>query len=561
MSQQIKNIVIVGGGSAGWMTAAYLSKALDKNIQISLVESSNITTIGVGEATFSTIKLFFDFLGLEEHEWMPKCNASYKMAIKFVNWNAQGQHFYHPFQRYETVEGFDIAEWWLKMKRDEEPFDYSCFLIPWLCDNKRSPRYFDGTVFDDKVQDIFSRESMPKKSVLANHKVQIPYAYHFDANLLARFLKDYAKQRGVKQIVDDVVDVKLAENGSIDRIITRENGYMSGDLFIDCTGFRGLLINKALGEPFISFSESLLCDRAIAMQVPTDIKKDGINPYTTATALSSGWVWNIPLYGRIGTGYVYCSEFLSEEKAEQEFRQHLGPTTENCKASHIKIRVGRNRNSWVKNCVAIGLSSGFVEPLESTGIFFIQHSIEELIGHFPDKTFNEELIKSYNKTIAECIDGVRDFLVMHYCASDRVDTPFWKATKHEIKVPEELSEKLRLWKTRLPNSKNINPSYHGFESYSYSVMLLGLNHVPLNNLPALNHIDEQNAIIAFNAIKQRAKHLITTLPSQYEYLTYAIESQERSEYLNENDLALSLARNTLSYTRTNENSSSLIPIP
>ncbi|WP_017748932.1 tryptophan 7-halogenase [Scytonema hofmannii] len=232
----------------------------------------------------------------------------------------------------------------------------------------------------------------------------------------------------------------------------------------------------------------------------------------------------------------------SEEEAEQEFRQHLGPATDNCKASHIKIRVGRNRNSWVKNCVAIGLSSGFVEPLESTGIFFIQHSIEELVSHFPDKTFNEELMKSYNKTIAECIDGVRNFLTLHYCASDRADTPFWKATKHEIVVPEELRERLRLWKNRLPNSKNIYPNYHGFESYSYSVMLLGLNYKPQNSLPALDHIDERNAIIAFNAIKQRAEHLNATLPSQYEYLTYVIKSQERSEYLSENELALSLAR-------------------
>jgi len=540
MSQSPVKVVIVGGGSAGWMTAAYLSKALDKNVQISLVESSNITTIGVGEATFSTIKLFFDFLGLQEREWMPKCNASYKMAIKFVNWNAQGRHFYHPFQRYETVEGFDIAEWWLKMKRSEEPFDYSCFLIPSLCDNKRSPRYFDGTVFDDKVQNLFSRESTPEKNVLADLKVQYPYAYHFDANLLARFLKDYAKQRGVTQIIDDVIDVKLSESGSIDSIITGEHGNISADLFIDCTGFRGLLINKALGEPFISFSESLLCDRAIAMQVPTDIRKDGINPYTTATALSSGWVWNIPLYGRVGTGYVYCSEFLSEEQAEQEFRQHLGPAAENCKAKHIKIRVGRNRNSWVKNCVAIGLSSGFVEPLESTGIFFIQHGIEELISHFPGKTFNEGLIKSYNKIIADCIDGVRDFLTLHYCVSDKADTPFWKATKHEVVVPAELTEKLLLWKTRLPNTKNINQNYHGFESYSYSVMLLGLNYKPEGSLPLLEHLDDKKALDKFNLIKKKAHHLSATLPSQYEYLTHIIKSQEQSQYLSENDVAESL---------------------
>jgi tryptophan halogenase len=538
MSQQVQNIVIVGGGSAGWMTAAYLSKALAKNVHITLVESSNITKVGVGEATFSTIKLFFDFLGLQENEWMPKCNATYKMAIKFVNWNAQGQHFYHPFQRYDVIDGFDISEWWLKMKSYKEPFDYACFVIPMLCDNQKSPRYLDGQVFDDKVQNLFSREHIAKKNVLADLKVQYPYAYHFDANLLARFMKDYAMQRGVKQIVDDVVDVKLREDGSIDRINTQEHGSISGDLFVDCTGFRGLLINKALGEPFISFSESLLCDSAIAMQVPTDLKKNGINPYTTATALSSGWVWNIPLYGRIGTGYVYSSAFISKEEAEREFRKHLGEDSNNCKASHIKMRIGRNRNSWVKNCVAIGLSSGFVEPLESTGIFFIQHGIEELVSHFPDKSFNEQLIQSYNKAIANCIDGVRDFLTLHYCASDRADTAFWKASKHDIVISEELRERMRLWKTRLPNNKSINPNYHGFEAYSYSVMLLGLNYMPECSLPVLNHIEAQKAMAAFNAIKERADYLTATLPSQYEYLTHVIKSQERSEYLSENDLAL-----------------------
>jgi tryptophan 6-halogenase len=524
MSNNIQNIVIVGGGSAGWMTAAYLSKALDKNVHVTLVESSNISTIGVGEATFSTIKLFFDFLGLQEYEWMPKCNATYKMAIRFENWNAKGQHFYHPFQRYNTINGFDISEWWLKMKRTSEPFDYSCFLIPLLCDNKKSPRYLDGKVFDDKAKHLFSSQDSLEEKLLANLKEQYPYAYHFDANLLAKFLKDYATKRGVKQIIDDVTDVKLREDGKIDHIKTAKDNNISGDLFIDCTGFRGLLINKALDEPFISFSESLLCDRAVAMQIPSDTKKNGINPYTTATALSSGWVWNIPLYERIGTGYVYSSAFISPEEAEQEFRQHLGPASDNCKASHIKMRVGRNRNSWVKNCIAIGLSSGFVEPLESTGIFFIQHGIEELVNNFPDKSFNEDLIHSYNKAIADCIDGVRDFLTLHYCASDRADTPFWKATKHDIKVPEKLRESLKLWKTRLPNNKNINPHYHGFESYSYSVMLLGLNYMPEASLPVLDHLNDWDAIATFNSIKEKADYLNNTLPSQRDYLAHVIGS-------------------------------------
>jgi tryptophan halogenase len=519
MPQQIEKIVIVGGGTAGWMTAAYLNKALGESVQISLVESDTISTIGVGEATFSTIKLFFDFLGLDESEWMPPCNAAYKMAIKFVNWNAERQHFYHPFQRYETVDGFNLGEWWLKLKEELDAYDYSCFTIPALCDNKRSPRYLDGKVFDHKVEEHFKPEREFQKNVLVDLKIQYPYAYHFNASLLANYLRDYAKRNGVAHILDDVADVGLAEDGSIAHITTQKHGDINGDLFIDCTGFRGLLLNKALDEPFMPFSDSLLCDSAVAMQVPKDIASEGIQPYTTATALSAGWVWNIPLYGRDGTGYVYSSAFTSKEEAEKEFRVHLGSASDNLTPLHVKMRIGRSRNSWVKNCVAIGLSSGFVEPLESTGIFFIQHGIEQLVADFPDKLFNEALVKSYNKAIANCIDGVRDFLILHYQASTRCDTPFWKAAMHELVIPDSLKEHLDTWKVRLPNNRNINQHYHGFESYSYSVMLLGLGYRPANNLPVLNHINDRRSRAVFREIKERADHLCKTLPSQYEYLT------------------------------------------
>ena len=519
MPQATRNIVIVGGGSAGWMTAAYLSKALN-GVKVKLIESATISTIGVGEATFSTIKVFFDFLGLDEHEWMPRCNAAYKLAIKFVNWNDERRHFYHPFQRYETIDGFFGAEWWLKISQyaDLQPFDYSCFVIPALCDRQRSPKYLDGNVFDDKVKEFFEPGRAFQKNMLSDLKIQYPYAYHFNASLLANFLRDYAVERGVEQILDDVLDVKFTEDGSLAQVITKDHGGIGGDLFVDCTGFRGLLINQALGEPFIPFSESLLCDRAIAMQIPRDIAKDGIKPYTTATALGSGWVWNIPLYGRDGTGYVYSSAFISQDEAEKEFRAHLGAASDHAKALHIKMRVGRNRNSWVKNCVAIGLSSGFVEPLESTGIFFIQHGIEELVSHLPGKPIDEQLVKSYNQAVADCIDGIRDFLTIHYYGSTRADTPFWRATKHDLVICDELQERLRLWKTRLPNNRNITPRYHGFESYSYSVMLLGLGYRPELHLPTLNYMDDENALRAFRAMKEKADRLCRTLPSQYEYL-------------------------------------------
>ncbi len=513
-----KTVLIVGGGTAGWMTASHLKRSLP-GVDVTLVESAHVKTVGVGEATFSTIKLFFDFLGLDESEWMPSCSASYKLAIKFVDWGAERGHFFHPFQRYEVVDGFNLGEWWLKLKRQEEPFDSSCFLVPALCAAQRSPRFLDGRVFDEKVQDYFTVDLRGKKNILAEHKVQYPYAYHFDAGLLAEFLKGYARKRGVTQIVDDVADVVLGEDGGIDHLVTREHGALKADLYVDCTGFRGLLINQALGEPFLSFGESLLCNRAIAMQVPQDVEVHGINPYTTATALGAGWVWNIPLYARIGTGYVYSSRFLSEEMAEREFRRHLGPAADGVRASHIAMRIGRCRSSWVKNCVAIGLSSGFVEPLESTGIFFIQHGIEELVNHFPGAVCDEETIKSYNRVVGDCIDGVRDFLILHYRTTDRADTEFWRATK-SVQVSADLKDRLELWKKRLPNPRNINPNFHGFEAYSYSVMLLGLNYRPQTSLPALDHLEQEKALHAFRLLREKAQSLVSTLPSQLEYLTH-----------------------------------------
>lgn len=515
----IKRLVIVGGGSSGWMTAAYLVKAL-RDVEITLVESSRIGTIGVGEATFSTVKLFFDFLELREADWMPHCSASYKMAIRFVNWTKdKGAHFYHPFQRYETACGMNAGEWWLKLKRNKEPFDYACFTTPTLCDAMRSPRYLDGTVYDHKVRDFFTEGKPAPNVVIAGHEVQYPYAYHFNASELAAFLQGYAMKRGVKQIVDDVVEVPLHEDGSIAGIRTREHGLLEGDLFIDCTGFRGLLINQALSEPFVSFRDVLLNDSAIAIQVPRNIERDGIRPYTTAHAHSAGWSWNIPLYGRDGTGYVYSSTFLDKDAAEREFREFLGQAADGCAANHIKMRIGRCRRSWVKNCVAIGLSSGFVEPLESTGIFFIQHGIEELVNHFPSSSrIDENQVTSYNKTVNECIDGVRDFLTIHFFASNRVDTPFWRATK-EITLPDAMRERLNIWKARLPGARNIVQSFHGFEAYSWSVMLLGLQYWPKSYLPALDRFDESKAHTMFEAIRARADELVSTLPSQYEYLT------------------------------------------
>jgi tryptophan halogenase len=499
------------------MTAAYLSKALSENVEIKLVESSTIGTVGVGEATFSTVRLFFDFLGLREEDWMHQCNASYKVAIRFENWNPRRPHFYHPFERFEHVEGASIIEWWLKLRR-KDLFDYSCFSSPAICDAKRSPRFCGGTVFDPRVDDYLASATCKEVHRLDEHKIQYPYGYHFDASLIAKFMAHYAQRRGVQRIVDDVVAVDVAENGFINSITTKNQGQIEADLFIDCTGFRGLLINKTLGEPFTSFTPSLPCDSAIALQVPSNPQSEGIRPYTTATALSSGWVWDIPLFHRTGTGYVYSSAFQDADSAEREFRQHLGRRADGLKPLHIKIRVGRNRNSWVRNCVAIGLSSGFVEPLESTGIFFIQYGIEQLVANFPKNGINSANVEKFNRAVADCIDGVREFLVLHYVAASRMDTPFWRATKTDLAVPDGLTERLRLWRRQLPTPETINPRYHGFEYHNYAVMLLGLGVIPDAGSSLLENKNTGQAFVAFDSISRRSRDLVEALPPLYEYL-------------------------------------------
>lgn len=514
-------VVIVGGGSSGWMTASYLSRALT-GLEIVLVESPAVPIIGVGEATFSMMKLFFDFLGLEESDWMPACNASYKMGIKFVDWKGDGTHFYHPFQRYEVVDGYNLGEWWLHLKQREEPFDEACFVTPALCEAHRSPRFLDGTVYDETVRDPFGRTVADVKSnkMLAHHRFQIPFAYHFDAALMARFMRDYGVARGVRQVLDNVDEVVLREDGAIAAVRTSQHGLLTGDLFIDCTGFRGLLINQALQEPFVSFAGELLCDRAVALRVPlSSAAQREMEPFTTARAMPAGWMWTIPLYGRTGTGHVYCSAFMEPDEAERQLREQVGPAARDLEPNHIRMRLGRCRDSWVKNCIAIGLASAFVEPLESTGIFFIQHGIEALVRHFPGDRIDPETVRSYNRQVAACVDGIRDFLVVHYYASSRVDTDFWRATK-EIKLPDSLAERFPIWARRLPDERNINPYFHGFDSYSYSVMVLGMNDRVPPSLPVLRHIDPARALETFREVRSRAEALRAALPSLYEYLTH-----------------------------------------
>ncbi|MFI6627136.1 tryptophan halogenase family protein [Streptomyces sp. NPDC050528] len=507
----IRSVVVVGGGTAGWMSANYLKAAFGDRLRVTVVESDRIPTIGVGEATFSTVRHFFEYLGLDERAWMPECGGSFKLGIRFQDWAAPGHHFYHPFERLRVVDGFPMADWWLHIGERDQGFDRQCFITPALCEARRSPRMLDGQLFVGDVDQSLGR------STLAEQRAQFPYAYHFDAARLALFLTRFGVERGVHHIRDDVLKVGQDERGWITHVTTGEHGDVAGDLFIDCTGFRGLLINQTLGETFQSFQDVLPNNRAVALQVPRDQERHGIDPYTTATAMPAGWIWTIPLFGRNGTGYVYSDEFCSPDEAEAALRGFAAPGREDLSANHIQMRIGRNERSWVNNCVAIGLSSGFVEPLESTGIFFIQHGIEQLVRHFPDRRWDPQRAAAYNERINHAIDGVKEFLVLHYRAALRDDSQYWKEAKVRP-IPDGLRERLAMASSFLLDEETIYPHYHGFETYSWNTMLLGLGHEPSHPRPALALIDRTRAAEELARIRADAENSVSRLPSCYEYL-------------------------------------------
>jgi tryptophan 6-halogenase len=493
-----QRIVIVGGGTAGWMCAVYLNHAFGRRVEVTLVESPAIGTIGVGEASFNTIKSFFDSVGLAEAAWMPPSHATYKLAIRFVGWNRARRTFYHPFQRYDDIGGLGLNEWWLHARSDRESFDDACFTVPALCDAARAPKTFDGQVFE--------------------RRIPYPYGYHFDAGLLGAYLREVAVERGVRHVEGVVGAIDVDERGDVTQVHLDGERALAGDLFVDCSGFRGLIAQRALGEPWQSFAPSLPCDRALALRVPYDEPGGPIRPYTTATALSAGWVWDIPLKERVGTGYVYSSAFLDDDAAAEEFRRHLAMPEVAFDPMPIRFRSGRLRDSWVNNCVALGLAGSFVEPLESTTIFFIQYELLQLLHHLPSGRGDEAVRASFNRAMAECVDGVRDFLVLHYHGSDRVDSPFWAATKTDLEVPDTLAERLALWRHRLPSTTTVNPHYHGFYPYSYSVMMLGLSQQRPGAHPLLEFFDPHRADAAFAAVERARREQLALLPAHHEYL-------------------------------------------
>ncbi|WP_369228741.1 tryptophan halogenase family protein (plasmid) [Streptomyces sp. R39] len=505
------------------MTASYLGRALGPTVRITVLEAPAVPKIGVGEATIPNLqKVFFDFLGLSEEEWMPECNASFKMGIRFINWRTPGagqaearphgtrrDHFDHLFGLLPSHDGLPLSHYWTHRRlggATDEPFDYACYSQPAIFDRKLSPRYLDGTRWAS-------------------------YAWHFDANLVADFLRRFAvEKQGAVHIEDRFTEAEVNQRGHITAVTTETGRRLEADLFVDCSGFRGLLINQVMKEPFLDMSDHLLNDRAVATQVPHDDEAYGVEPYTSAIAMSSGWTWKIPMLGRFGTGYVYSSRFASQDEATEEFCRMWGLDPETQPLNHIKFRVGRNRRAWVKNVVGIGLSSCFVEPLESTGIYFVYAALYQLAKHFPDKRFDPVLIDRFNREVETMFDDTRDFIQAHFSFAPRNDTAFWQACK-ELELADDFKAKVAQYKAglgvNLPITDEAN-YYGNFEAEfrnfwsnaNYYCVFTGLDVLPDHTMPVLSHrpASLESVEEVFADVGRRRDELLKTLPSTHDYL-------------------------------------------
>lgn len=423
MTEKVKKILIVGGGTAGWMTAAALGKMMGRNCTIELIESEEIGTVGVGEATIPMIKLYNQVLGIDENEFMRETQATFKLGIEFCDWGKKGESYIHGFGRIGQDAGLlPFHQYWLKLYQEG------------LADDLEHYSINTAAAYQNK----FMRAQEGSNSPLAD----IGHAFHFDAVLYARYLRKFSERLGVKRTESKVETVQTAEDGKISAIQLQNGTLVHADLFIDCTGFQGLLIEKALQTGYEDWSHWLPCNRAVA--VPCESSRTLV-PYTRSIAHESGWQWRIPLQHRIGNGHVYCNQFISDDEAQATLLANLdGKPLATPRL--LKFVTGKRKKFWNKNCVAIGLSSGFMEPLESTSIHLIQSSIAKLLEFFPDQDFNQHDIDEYNNQLSFEFEKIRDFLILHYKVTQREDSPFWAYCKN-MAIPESLQQKMDLFQS------------------------------------------------------------------------------------------------------------------
>ncbi len=511
---RINHVTIVGGGTAGWLTAMILSTSLNVSsdspkVRVTLIESPNIPTVGVGEATVPGMARLLGQLKIDEKQFFLRCNASFKLGVRFVGWHEDEDgnplEFVHPFNSPQGIQGLNPAYHFHRFVPDSETHKFSDAMVPNgdVIRSLRGPRLLDDE----------------------DYHYKIGYAYHLDAALFAVFMREVGVSRGVEHILDDVVEVKQGENGYITALHLKERGILPVQLVVDCTGFRSLIMGKALGEPFEPCSDELLCDSAAAVQIP---HKDPtrLEPCTRSTALGAGWCWRVPLYTRVGTGYVFSSRFRTDEEAIDEFKGYLGDQGEGVEPRIIRMRIGRTRRSWVKNCVAIGLSGGFIEPLESTAIYMIETSARWLVRHFPDRSINPALSDNYNRLMSTLFAEIRDFIVMHYHSSNRKE-PFWVAARSEIELSDSLRERLELWRYTFPSVVDTSAD-RLFNYWNYLCVLYSKGFFQDASYPLEGSISKNDWDGFLERLVQSKRRLIQALPDHYRLVTAIREAASQS---------------------------------
>jgi tryptophan 7-halogenase len=493
LAEPVRNIVIAGGGTAGWMAAAALSRMLPMDVtRIILVESDEIGIVGVGEATIPPIKTFNAMLGIDENEFVARTKGSFKLGIEFDGWLREGEAYLHPFGAYgQDINGVKFHHFWLKLQQRGFAVPINEFNMSAV-----AARHFR-----------FERpngRAGPAASAL-------DYAYHFDAGLYARFLRDYAEQRGVVRLEGRIEQVEQREDdGFICALVLQDGARIEGELFIDCTGFRALLIEQTLHSGYEDWSQWLACDRALA--VPS-ARIDPLLPYTKSTARKAGWQWRIPLQHRTGNGLVYCSEYLSDDEAASLLVGNLD-AEKLAEPRALTFLTGRRKLAWNKNCVALGLSGGFLEPLESTSIHLIQAGISKLLALFPDKNFNARERDEYNRLTALQWEQIRDFLILHYKLNERTE-PFWRQCA-AMNIPESLERKIDLFAGR---GRLFRYEDELFSDTNWTAVMVGQGLIPKGYDPLADSIPDAPMMQMLAQMGQSYRQAADRMPGHADYIT------------------------------------------